>query len=83
MGAYPLAKHDFYFKPLLFQSIILSLMFTPAVTAIPNYLIMAKIGWIDNYMALIVPVWAGSLGLFLMRQFMVAMVPDEILNQQE
>jgi ABC-type glycerol-3-phosphate transport system permease component len=80
MGAYPLAKHDFYFKPLLFQSIILSLMFTPAVTAIPNYLIMAKIGWIDNYMALIVPVWAGSLGLFLMRQFMVAMVPDEILE---
>ena len=55
-------------------------MFTPAVTAIPNYLIMAKIGWIDNYMALIVPVWAGSLGLFLMRQFMVAMVPDEILE---
>lgn len=80
MGAYPLAKLDFYFKPLLFQSIILSLMFTPAVTAIPNYLIMAKIGWIDNYMALIVPVWAGSLGLFLMRQFMVAMVPDEILE---
>lgn len=80
MGAYPLAKHDFYFKPLLFQTIILSLMFTPAVTAIPNYLIMAKIGWIDNYMALVVPVWATSLGLFLMRQFMVAMVPDELLE---
>ncbi|MFP4661081.1 MAG: carbohydrate ABC transporter permease [Halanaerobiales bacterium] len=80
MGAYPLAKHKFFFKPLMFQTIILSLMFTPAVTAIPNYLTMAKIGWVDNYMALIVPAWAMSLGIFLMRQFMVAMVPDELLE---
>lgn len=80
MGAYPLAKHDFYFKPLLFQTIIISLMFTPQVTAIPNYLTMSTIGWIDNYMALIVPAWAMSLGIFLMRQFMVAMVPDELLE---
>ncbi|MEJ6949736.1 carbohydrate ABC transporter permease [Natronospora cellulosivora (SeqCode)] len=83
MAAYPLAKHNFYFKPLLFQVIVLSLMFTPQVTAIPNYLTMSTIGWIDNYMALIVPAWAMSLGVFLMRQFMVAMVPDELLEAAE
>ncbi len=80
MGAYPLAKHDFFFKPLILQTVVLSLMFTPQVTAIPNYLTMAKLGWIDNYAALIVPAWAMSLGLFLMRQFMVAMVPDELME---
>ncbi len=66
MAAYPLAKHDFLFKPFLFQTVVLSLMFTYQVTAIPNYLIMAKIGWVDTYAALIVPAWGMSLGLFLM-----------------
>lgn len=80
MAAYPLAKHDFLFKPFLFQTVVLSLMFTYQVTAIPNYLIMAKIGWVDTYAALIVPAWGMSLGLFLMRQFMVAMVPDELIE---
>lgn len=80
MAAYPLAKHNFLFKSFLFQTVVLSLMFTYQVTAIPNYLIMAKIGWVDTYAALIVPAWGMSLGLFLMRQFMVAMVPDELIE---
>lgn len=70
LAAYAIAKHQFPGSKVIFQMIVLSLMFSPHVTAIPNYLIMSKIGWVDTYMALIVPAFATSLGLFLMKQFM-------------
>lgn len=60
--------------------VILSLMFARQVTAIPNYLIMSRLGWVDTYLAIILPAWAMSLGLFLMKQFMDAMIHDSLLE---
>ena len=45
-------------------------MFNYYVTAIPNYLIISKLGWVDTYWAIIVPAFAAPMGLFLMKQFM-------------
>lgn len=80
MAAYALAKHKFPGSNILFGTVVLSLMFAPEVTAIPNYLIMSSLGWIDTYYAVIVPAWSASLGLFLMKQFMDQMVPDDLLE---
>ena len=79
MAAYPLAKKRFPGSGLFFQVIVLSLMFTPAVTAIPSYLVMSGLGWVDTYAALIVPAVGSSLGLYLMRQFMTG-IPDSMLE---
>jgi len=79
MAAYALAKHKFPGQNFLFTIIVMSLMFSYHVTAIPNYLTMATLGWIDTYLALIVPAIGGSLGLFLMRQFM-EQIPDSLLE---
>lgn len=70
LAAYALAKHKFPGSKALFEIIVVSLMFSAHVTAIPNYLIMSKLGWVDTYKSLIVPAFATSLGLFLMKQFM-------------
>ncbi|MGL4737112.1 MAG: carbohydrate ABC transporter permease [Cellulosilyticaceae bacterium] len=70
LAAYALAKHKFPGSKVIFELIVLSLMFSPHVTAIPNYLIMSGLGWVDTYKAIIVPAFATSLGLFLMKQFM-------------
>ena len=78
-AAYPLAKHHFPGKKMMFGVVILSLMFTPAVTAIPNYMIMSWLGLIDTYWAVIVPAFAYSLGLYLMKQFM-EQIPDVLLE---
>ena len=78
--AYALAKGNFIGSRILFAVIVMSLMFSGAVTGIPNYLIIAKLGWIDKYAALIVPAFSGSLGLYLMKQFMETMIPDSILD---
>ena len=54
-------------------------MFSTQVTAIPNYIIMSKIGWVDTYASLIIPAIASPLGLFLMKQFMTG-IPDALLE---
>lgn len=78
-AAYPLAKHKFPGKNFMFTVVVLSLMFAPAVTAIPTYMIMSWIGLIDTYWAVIVPAFAYSLGLYLMKQFM-EQIPDALLE---
>jgi ABC-type glycerol-3-phosphate transport system permease component len=77
--AYALAKHKFPGRKLIFRIIVLSLMFSPAVTNIPNYIIMARLGLVDNYGAIIIPAFAASIGLYLMKQFM-EQFPDSILE---
>jgi ABC-type glycerol-3-phosphate transport system permease component len=70
MAAYVLAKYDFPGGRLFFNLAVTALMFSGYVTGIPNYLIMCKLHMIDTYWALILPAIGGSLGLFLMKQFM-------------
>ena len=36
----------------------------------PQYIIIARLGWINTYLAVICPFLGSSLGLFLMKQFM-------------
>lgn len=79
MAAFPLAKKKFPGRNLIFNVIVFSLMFNTSVTAIPNYITMAKIGWVDTPWALIVPAFASSLGLYLMKQFM-EQIPDSLLE---
>lgn len=79
MAAYVLAKHRFPGGILFFNIVVLSLMFSHHVTAIPSYLIMSSLGWIDKYYSIIIPQFAYSLGLFLMKQFM-EQIPDSILE---
>lgn len=78
-AAYPLAKHKFPGRGPMFQVVVLSLMFTPAVTAIPNYMIMSWLGLVNTYWAIIIPAFSYSLGLYLMKQFM-EQIPDALLE---
>lgn len=70
MAAFVLAKYDFPGGKFFFTLVTSALMFSGSVTAIPNYVIMNKIGFIDTYWAIIVPAFGAPLGLFLMKQFM-------------
>lgn len=79
MAAYPLAKLEFPGRNLLFSLVVLSLMFAPEVTSIPNFLIMSKLSLVNTYGALVVPSIVFPLGLFLMKQFMEG-VPISLLE---
>lgn len=79
MAAFPLAKFRFPGSRLLNQVVVLSLMFSSAVTAVPNYVIMSRLGLVDSYWAVILPALSMSLGLFLMKNFM-EQVPDALID---
>lgn len=79
LAAYPLAKHDFPGKNILFQIVVLSLMFSWQVTQIPNYMIISWLGINNTYLAVIVPAFAYGLGLYLMKQFM-EQIPDSLIE---
>ena len=70
MGAFVLAKYDFPGGRTFFNIVVVALMFNGYVTAIPNYLIINALGWVDTYWAIIIPAFAAPIGLFLMKQFM-------------
>ncbi|OMF59211.1 ABC transporter permease [Paenibacillus rhizosphaerae] len=78
-AAYPLAKYRFPGSRILFSIVVMSLMFSGHVTAIPNYMVMSWLGWINTHASIIVPSLAFPLGLFLMKQFM-EQIPDALLE---
>ncbi len=79
LAAYPLAKYEFPGSKVMSNIIVYALMFNTSVTAIPNYLIMSALGIVDTYWAVILPAVGGTLGLYLMKNFMVQ-VPDDMLE---
>lgn len=80
LAAYFISKHDFFGRKFLMEIVITSLMFTGAVIAIPNYIIMTKMNLIDSHLAIILPSFCSSMGLFLMKQFMDQMIPHTLLE---
>lgn len=80
LAAYAVSKIKFPGRSILFAGVKYSLMFTATVTSIVNFLTMSKLGLVDTYWAIIIPAWGMTLGMFLMRQFMVDGVADTILE---
>lgn len=78
--AYALAKIEFPGGKQCFWLIQKSLMFTATVTGIVNFITLSALGWVDTYLAVIVPAWCSTLGLYLMKQFMESNVTTEILE---
>lgn len=70
LAAFPLAKCDFPGRNLIFKTVVTSLLFVGPITAVPAFIVIAKLGLYNTYLALIVPSLASSLGLFLMKNFM-------------
>lgn len=79
LAAYPLAKHHFFGRKTISGVVKLSLLFTSAVTMIPQYIVMSKIHIVNTYWALIFPAFQQALGLYLMQSFM-GQVPEEMLE---
>jgi ABC-type glycerol-3-phosphate transport system permease component len=79
MGAFVVSKYKFPGSKIFFHGVIITLMFSGYVTAIPNYLVMAGLGWVDTYLSVIVPAFAMPMGFFLLKQFMDT-IPDTLLE---
>ena len=79
MGAFVVSKYKFPGSRVFFQGVIITLMFSGYVTAIPNYLVMTRLGWVDTYLSVIIPAFAMPMGFFLLKQF-IDTIPNTLLE---
>lgn len=68
MCGYGLATYRFRGRGVLLGAILVTMMIPMQVLLVPLFQMMASLGWIDSYQALIVPFLANAFGIFLMRQ---------------
>ena len=69
MAGYALARLRFPGRDVLFNVFIASLMIPVEISVIPMLIGFIEIGWANTYQALILPMVANVLGLFIFRQF--------------
>lgn len=78
--AYALSKIPFPGRKFFFELIVKSLMISSAVGGTIQFVIIAKMGLMDNLLAIILPSWSSTLGLYLMKQFVDANISNEVLE---
>ena len=74
-----LAKFRFPGRNVLFLLLLSTLMIPVQVVMVPQFRIVAELGWVDSYWAVIIPRAAEALGIFMVRQYMLG-IPDELLE---
>lgn len=79
MAGFALSKMEFKSKKIIFEANIVALMFVPPAVGIPRYLIISKLGLLDNTLGHILPLLAMPVGLFLIKQF-VDQLPNDLLE---
>lgn len=77
LAGYAFARMRFWGREALFVLFLGTLMVPGEVQLVPNYITIARLGWLNTYYALIVPWLASVFGIFFMRQFF-ATIPQEL-----
>jgi len=80
--AYALVFLDLPLKRVVFGLVIATLMIPPQITIIPNYTLVASLGWLNTYQGILVPGLASAFGTFLFRQHFLTL-PGSILEAAE
>ncbi|MFC7366480.1 MULTISPECIES: carbohydrate ABC transporter permease [Bhargavaea] len=78
--AYGFAKVPFKGRNVLFAIVLSTMMIPGFVTLIPQYVLFAKLQWLNTYYPLVIPAFFGSaFNIFLLRQFYMT-IPDELIE---
>ena len=75
-AGYAFARMQFPGRSVLFWAFLAMLMIPGEVTLIPQYMLLAKIGWVNTYQALILPGVTSAFGIFLIRQYLQGLPKD-------
>jgi ABC-type glycerol-3-phosphate transport system permease component len=79
-AAFVLSKIDLKFKEGIFTLVQWALLYNGITLAVPRYLIESKLHMIDTYWVYIIPYCAGTMGVFLIKQYMDKSVPDAMIE---
>ncbi|MFB5663454.1 carbohydrate ABC transporter permease [Alteribacillus sp. HJP-4] len=78
--AYGFAKIEFRGKKILFAILLATMMIPGFVMLIPQYILFAKLGWVNTYLPLTIPhIFGSAFFIFLLRQFFMT-IPNELVE---
>jgi len=80
LAGFAFAKLQFRGNKLLLLVVIATLIVPVQLGVIPLYIEMAHFGWINRLQAVIAPFLVSAFGVFLMRQYIVGAVPNELID---
>ncbi|MHB0877783.1 MAG: carbohydrate ABC transporter permease [Anaerolineae bacterium] len=74
MAAYAFSRLRFKGRNVYFAMLLSTMMLPGQVTLIPQFILFKNLGWLNTFLPLIVPAFAGSaFYIFLLRQFMMTL----------
>ena len=76
---YALARLKFIGRELVFNIILFTMVIPFQIIMIPMYILMVKFGWVDTYLALIVPAMINAFGILLFRQYYLD-IPEDLVD---
>ncbi len=77
MVAYGFSRFRFPGRDVLFVILLATLMIPKQVVLVPQFILFAKLGWVNTYLPLILPAFGGSPFLiFMVRQYMMSIPID-------
>lgn len=80
LAGFGFAKYRFRGRRVLFTIMFSSLAVPFAVILVPLFILLVRTGLGSPYFALIVPWVAPAFGIFMMQQYIIQSVPDELLE---
>lgn len=80
LAGFVFAKYRFPLRDLLFILILATAIFPFETYMLPFYIMMLQVKWVNTYQGIIAPYLIMSFGIFLMRQNIAAIIPDELLD---
>jgi multiple sugar transport system permease protein len=80
MAGYALAKYRFPGRDAIFLAILGGVLLPGITQAIPQYLLMTKIGLAGSYWSVLLPSIISPFGIYLCRVYALAAVPDEVVE---
>jgi multiple sugar transport system permease protein len=80
LTGYALAKYSFRGRSLLSNLLLAGVLVPPVVLALPQYLLLAKVGLTDSYWSVLIPSVLSPYGIYLARIYVTAAVPDEVIE---
>jgi cellobiose transport system permease protein len=80
LAGFAFAKLRFRGRKLLMITIIATMLVPVQLGVIPLYIEMIHFGWVGHLQAVIAPNLVTAFGVFLMRQYIVGGVPDDLID---
>jgi multiple sugar transport system permease protein len=79
MTGFALSRLQFRGKNMVFMLVILTMILPVQLILIPLYILMVKLGWVDTYLALIVPYAINAMSVLMFRQAFKT-IPQDVID---